>query len=400
MSIQGTPTSGIRWLIDANGRIVGYRNPVSDQDAEVTAGASYLGPMTWAELQASAYADGSVGLAALEADASVFVTDRDVAYIPNDAKTAWTAGKTGELIDVATLAARQVAGTPVPVGTQLIDPTSLLVYGQSDGAGGYVALGGSVPSSEYHTHFYAPLAIDSDRNARDISGALSDGAFQTNLSAATAWATANFLTQPNPTVASELSLIQFPAISWDWASGDSIFVFWVGRGTPEAGDVGVMGESYGFSYGNGLRLLCTSTGKLKASVYQTSGSVSVFGPTSTETVFEASVTHSFAVCVRPHGSGGSGGGMAFWIDGARGSGHASGFVMPSGGPCTTTTANTWKLGGDGQTVGSIQNGLAMQTKALVVLKGRRGRPPAIADMDALVAALHRNPQALVSAEAW
>ena len=106
-------------------------------------GSTYLGPMTWAELQASAYADGSVGLAALEADASVFVTDRDVAYIPNDAKTAWTAGKTGELIDVATLAARQVAGTPVPVGTQLIDPTSLLVYGQSDGAGSYKTLLGS-----------------------------------------------------------------------------------------------------------------------------------------------------------------------------------------------------------------------------------------------------------------
>lgn len=268
----------------------------------------------------------------------------------------------------------------------------------SGGGGG--TLGGSVPSSEYHTHFYAPLAIDSDRNARDISGALSDGAFQTNLSAATAWATANFLTQPNPTVASELSLVEFPAVSWDWASGDSIFVFWVGRGTPEAGDVGVMGETYHFSYGNGLRLSCTSTGKLKAFVYQTSGSVSVYGPVSTETVFEASVTHSFAVCVRPHGSGGSGGGMAFWIDGARGSGHASGFLMPSGGPCTTTTANTWKLGGDGQTVGSVQNGIALQTKALAILKGRRGRPPAIADMDALVAALHRNPQALVSADAW
>lgn len=51
MSIQGTPTSGIRWLVDSTGAIVGYRNPVTDQDAEVAA--------TFAQVTTGITADGN-----------------------------------------------------------------------------------------------------------------------------------------------------------------------------------------------------------------------------------------------------------------------------------------------------------------------------------------------------
>ena len=55
-----------------------------------SSGSTYLGPMTWAELQASAYANGSVGLAALDADDSVVITDWRVEMTPNSDKTFWT----------------------------------------------------------------------------------------------------------------------------------------------------------------------------------------------------------------------------------------------------------------------------------------------------------------------
>ena len=54
------------------------------------ASSTYLEPMTWAELQASAYANNSVGLSGLGADASVFVTDWRVTMVPNSGKTFWT----------------------------------------------------------------------------------------------------------------------------------------------------------------------------------------------------------------------------------------------------------------------------------------------------------------------
>ena len=43
----------------------------------------------------------------------------------------------------AQVAAANAAGNPVPRGTLLADPTTGQLYGQSDGAGGYEALGGS-----------------------------------------------------------------------------------------------------------------------------------------------------------------------------------------------------------------------------------------------------------------
>lgn len=54
------------------------------------ASSTYLGRMTWAELQASAYANNSVGLSGLGADASVFVTDWRATLVPNSDKTFWT----------------------------------------------------------------------------------------------------------------------------------------------------------------------------------------------------------------------------------------------------------------------------------------------------------------------
>ena len=354
-------------------------------------GADYLGPQTMAQLQAGTYADGTPELAALEKDTVVYLTDRGHAVTPSPDGTTWTTGASGDRYTPAELAA---LATPLRIGTLVADATGK-IYGQSDGAGWYSALGGGTVSREYHTHFFAPLATGTDRNAWDISGALSDGVFQTDLSAATAWATAGFLTQPNPTVAGQQSMVAFPAISWDWSAGDSLFLFWVGRMTPEGAEMPWAGDTSGSAAGNGIKLTCTGTdttaGKFKCNVYQNSPSVTVYGTQSTNVVFEAGVTHSLAVCIAPAG-------MCYWTDGARNAGHAAGFLMPSGGPVSTVNAATFKLGGDG--TGSPQNGVAMQTRAFVMLKGRRGRPPAVADLDALVLALHRNSQALVTSEAW
>lgn len=272
--------------------------------------------------------------------------------------------------------------------TRLPEPKVQAISGVVSGDGSPI-----YPSDEYHAHFFAPLAIDSDTRARDISGSLGDGAFQVNLAASAAWATAGFLTQANPTSAGQLTMVEFPALSWDWAAGDSLFVFWVGRMTPEGSDTVFLGDTTGATFGNGIRLLSSSTGKLKANAYQQTGSLSRFSGTGTGTVFETGVTHSMAVCFSPAG-------IAFWSDGARDATYSSGFIVPSGGLVSTVNTATLKLGGDGGTASSIQNGPAMQTRALVILKGRRSAPPTVADLDALVAALHANPGALVSSAAW
>lgn len=48
---------------------------------------------------------------------------------------------------IAQVAALQAAGTPVPLGTMLLNPTTRKIYGQSDGIGGYSPLGGAVTTT-------------------------------------------------------------------------------------------------------------------------------------------------------------------------------------------------------------------------------------------------------------
>ncbi len=71
-----------------------------------SSGSTYLGAMTWAELQASEYANGSVGLAALNTDASVFITDWRVAMVPSADNTYWT---TPHAITIENFGARTTA---------------------------------------------------------------------------------------------------------------------------------------------------------------------------------------------------------------------------------------------------------------------------------------------------
>lgn len=263
-------------------------------------------------------------------------------------------------------------------GTALVDLNTLR---QSDG---------------YHFHGFAPNQINSDLKFYDYSGTLNDGTFQAQLTAANAWANAGFLTQADPSGVGNLMLVALPALTFDYLAGDSLFIFWRGMATPEGGDSPLIGNTSGTA-ANGIRVIVTSAGKLKLNAYQASGTLSRFGGTSTGTCFEAATSHSFALAIN-----GVAGTHCYWVDGARDAAYASGFLtFGSGGIIDTASSTTLKLGGDGSTSGSVQLGVACKTQSLVILEGRNGLgTPAVADLDLLVANLHRNPQKLVLASAW
>ena len=265
--------------------------------------------------------------------------------------------------------------------------------GVSDGSTTYPL----APSYGYHFHGYAPDQYASaDVKFWDRSGQLNDATFQTNLTAANAWANAGFLTQADPSGAGNLLLTAIPATSWSYSAGDSLFIFWKGMATPEGSDMPIMGNTTGSS-ANGFRIMVTSAGKAKFNCYQASGALSNFGGTSGNTVFEAATSHSFAVAVD-----GVTGKHCYWGDGSRDSSYGSGFLtLGSNGIIDTLSATTIKHGGDGGTTASVQNGVACKTQALVILAGRRGLgTPVVADLDLLVANLHRSPRTLVGATSW
>lgn len=279
-----------------------------------------------------------------------------------------------------------------PAGYSLDASGNVTGLAGPDGA----TIGLGLASDGYHFHGFAPNQINSDLKFYDYSGALNDGTFQTQLTTTVAWANAGFLTQSDPSGVGQLWLVALPAISWDYLNGDSLFIFWRGMATPEGGDSPIMGNTGGTS-ANGFRVMVTSAGKLKLNAYQASGALSRFGGTSTGTCFEATTAHSFALAVN-----GVAGTHCYWVDGVRDAGYSGGFLtFGSGGIIDTVSSANVRLGGDGSTSGSVQLGVACRTQTLASLTGRRGLgTPAVADLDLLVANLHRNPQKLVSNLSW
>lgn len=257
-------------------------------------------------------------------------------------------------------------------------------------------------SDGYFLRFVAPFApATGDLKAWDRTANRNDGTFQANLSAAAAWATAGLLTQKNPDTVSEQTLVSFPALGFDYTNGECILIFWKGRGTPEGTDQPMLGNTIGASIANGIRIPVTSAGKIKFAAYQNSGAVSASTGATTSTAVETSLTHSFAICLcGSAGPNNAANKIKFWIDGVADAGTAN-FVNFNGG--TTVDCNQGSrnllLGGDGNTSASIQLGLALQTEALQILKGRltSGAPAAI---DTLVKDLHSNPAKIVTAAEW
>lgn len=82
----------------------------------------------------------------------------------------------------ADVTAMAVAGTPAPKGTFLINPTTFMLYGQSDGVGGYQGFGGAV---NIDGDEYLPLSDGSLMPLAPVVGTpvapLIAGAYQTRL---------------------------------------------------------------------------------------------------------------------------------------------------------------------------------------------------------------------------
>lgn len=260
-------------------------------------------------------------------------------------------------------------------------------------------------SDGYFLRFIAPRTpASADKKAWDNSGNRNDGAFQTNLTAAAAWANVGALTQKNPDTSGELTMVSFPAFDFNQAGGETMLIFWKGRATPEGTDQPMMSNTVNAATANGIRVVCNATGAVGFIAYQASGGLSATAPTASQVCFETSVTHSFAICLTGAASGlTNAGNIRIFVDGLPdySTGYTNGFQQLNGGTLLTTSQPTrpWLLGGNGNTSGGIQQGVAMQTEALHMLRGRVGLGAPL-NLSQLVADLHRDPSRVVLASEW
>lgn len=251
-----------------------------------------------------------------------------------------------------------------------------------------------VNSTGYHFAGIATDHINTVNRWYDFSGMGNDAVSQASITAAATWANPGYCTIPDPV--GTTALMELPALNFDYAGGESLFIFWRGFATPEAADYPMMGDSGQGTgtYGKGISLFCKATGKMQLRLYNAAGTAFGGGDTST-TVFSPTVENTFAVCLD-----GVTRTYCYWANGMREPAFASNFLSFSGGPSIdTVSGRTFKLGGSDIVPAGNQWGVLQKIKQHHILRRAAGRGVP-AGIDSLVLNLHRNVQRLVTAAEW
>lgn len=245
----------------------------------------------------------------------------------------------------------------------------------------------------YFFHGFAALQLSDDAKFYDISGVGNHGAFGANLSVANAWATADFISTIDPAGGATNSVIRIPSLNFDYANGEKLILWWLGRVTPEGADAALMGDGYGTTY-PGIRIRAKSNGKLDAILSDATGQG--FGGASTGVPFDGT-THSFALAfdgsVKKYG---------MWVDEAYEpvfSGNYSNF--DNNNSRDTRNANTLNIGQSAPAAANQTDGIVSRTRALVILRlSASTAMPSVAALTGVFQQLRANPGRRILASAF
>ena len=242
-------------------------------------------------------------------------------------------------------------------------------------------------SDGYYLHYNAAKQTASDTKVHDISGAKNDGIFGANLPAASAWANAGYISTLNPGAGATDSVIRIPPLIWDFTGGESLLIFWKGIVTPEAADESLMGNTAGATPA-GMRVRVKTTGAVDFVI--SSGGTQYYASGSSAVCFEAGKVHSFAIAIDAKKAA-----YSVYVDGKI---DKRNWVFNGNVAVDCRSVVPWTIGASSASPGGTA-GIATQTSALVMLRGRVGLGLP-ADVDDLVSDLHRTPDMLVNKGAW
>ena len=148
----------------------------------------------------------------------------------------------------------------------------------------------------YFTHLFAGNQLADDPKVYDISGALGHATPEADLSLSALWTTtpgyASTL-DPTTTVGQKLRRLMLPVLMWDWAGGESLFIWGLVKAAFEAAACSFMGNNIGGSAENGFRIRVSTAGKLVLAMQQ--GTTYSYSSTaSTLSAFDGAL-HSFGI---------------------------------------------------------------------------------------------------------
>lgn len=143
----------------------------------------------------------------------------------------------------------------------------------------------------YHFHGYAGLQLAGDGKFLDLSGA-NHGLRGVHLSESQMFAAGGYISTINPATGAPDSTIHIPNLNFDYAGGEKLIIWWLGKATPEGADVPFLGDGFSSLAGQrGWRLRVRTDGKFEGALW---GEGQSSGLASDGVVFDGTL-HSLAI---------------------------------------------------------------------------------------------------------
>jgi hypothetical protein len=213
----------------------------------------------------------------------------------------------------------------------------------------------------YFFHGYAGNQIAGDSFFLDMAAG-NHGVRGANLSDAEAFTNGGYITTKAPANPYD-TCIRLPSLNYDYAIGEKLFIWWLGKITPEANERVFLGDGYSTPIGQrGIQIRCNQSGKLTFALYGAAGKA---GALSAGVPFDGTL-HS--ACIFIDGAAKS---YGYWIDGAMDSSFGGSMAVLDTVAYDTKSSNTFNLGAASPAPGSAtapQSGIATQTRALAIVR--------------------------------
>lgn len=240
----------------------------------------------------------------------------------------------------------------------------------------------------YHFHGFAGNQTAGDGKFFDLSG-INHGIRGANLSDAQMFTAAGYVSTVDPASGLTDSVIRIPSINFDYAGGEKLIVWWLGKCTAEASSQYLMGDGYSTSV-HGWGIYVPTTKKLQVVL---SGATQGFSGSSTAEVFDGTL-HDIGVVLDGENKK-----YALWTDSTLDPGFSGYSTFNAGTAHDTKTTATLNIGAASPAPGGT-GGIATATRSLVILRLPASYPiPSVASVTSVFKQLRANPGKLILASA-
>lgn len=242
----------------------------------------------------------------------------------------------------------------------------------------------------YHFHGFAGNQVADDDKFYDLTG-LNHASRGANLSVSQLWTkNSGYASTIDPISGATDSVLRIPNLNFDYAGGEKLIIWWLGKVTAESSYARMMGDGYGTAAGQrGIRIFLSTTGIIS---FALTGATEAYSSNAHKSI--SGSLHSFAIAVDGEGKQ-----HGIWVDEEYSLSEGS-YTSLVGG-IDTRNSNTFNVGTFFPASANSTFGIAMATRALAILRlPPNYTMPSVGTLTSVFQQLRSNPGHLILESAF